>query len=309
MGKKQKFLHKIIAAITVTVMLMTALAGGIMIYMRNSSGRPKTITNALKHDMKANQSAMERPSKANRLHSTIGPRINSPEKVADQPDAKKISGFRKSENSTTSEPSGKIVYITFDDGPCSTTPQLLNVLDQCDVKATFFVTAQFMNDQDLVEQMKEIHRRGHKLAVHTYTHDYGKIYRSVSAFMEDYDKMDNLIYEAAGERSKIFRFPGGSNTGYNSAIRSELLAEVKNRGLIYHDWNAYDGDCDGYTGDDLIKRAVTECSYTDRAILLMHNIPGKETVIESMPEIIRQLRDAGYRFETMNDDMKPIQFS
>lgn len=309
MRKKRKSLHKIIAALTVMLMLVTAFAGVIMIYMQNSSGRPKTIMDALKHDIKATRYAMERPSKADRLHSTIGPKINAPEKVADQPDAKKTSGFRKSQNSSTSEPSGKIVYITFDDGPCNTTPQLLDVLDQCKVKATFFVTAQFMNDQALVEQMKEIHRRGHKLAVHTYTHDYGKIYSSVSAFMEDYDKMDNLIYEATGERSKIFRFPGGSNTGYNSAIRSELLAEVKNRGLIYHDWNAYDGDCDGYTGDDLIKRAVTECSYTDRAILLMHNIPGKETVIESMPEIIRQLRDAGYRFEAMSDDMKPVQFS
>ena len=40
----------------------------------------------------------------------------------------------------------------------------------------------------------------------------------------------------------------------------------------------------------------------------MHNIPGKETVIESLPEIIRQLREAGYSFDIMSDDMKPIQF-
>ncbi len=312
--KKKASLHRTAAFLTAVVMILAALVCGAAIYIHHLSGRPKTVIHALnnENESKGPTQKLKQPSRADRIHSQAGPDISAPQAVTEKPEHEKTAGLQKPEKENTGDgkdqPQGKTVYITFDDGPCSTTPQLLDVLDECDVKATFFVTAQFMNDRELVEQMKEIHRRGHKLAVHSYTHDYNQIYSSVSAFVEDYQKMDNLIAEATGTHSKIFRFPGGSNTGYNSAIRSELLQEVKNRGLIYHDWNAYDGDCDGYTGEKLIERAVTECSYTDRSVLLMHNIPGKETVIESLPEIIRQLREAGYSFDIMSDDMKPIQF-
>ena len=305
--KKNKALRRrMIAVFTVTAILAAAVIGGAWVILQKNGSASDPVIEALQKDTVSESTppASEAVPESDRVIHTAGPGINDPQQVVQSSGTDRVPGSQIVET----EPEGKVVYITFDDGPCATTPQLLDVLDQCNVKVTFFVTAQFMNDEALVEQMREIHQRGHKVAVHSYTHEYGQIYSSVSAFMEDYERMDALIYEATGEHSKIFRFPGGSNTGYNSTIRTELIQEVNNRGLIYHDWNAYDGDCDGYTGQDLINRAVTECSYTDRAVLLMHNIPGKETVIESMPEIVRQLREAGYSFDMMSDDMKPIQF-
>lgn len=208
----------------------------------------------------------------------------------------------------TATETGKTVYLTFDDGPYQSTPQLLDVLDQYNVKATFFVTAQFLNEADLIEQIKEIDKRGHEVAVHSYSHDYQTIYSSVEAYVQDYNKMDDIIYKATGKRSTIFRFPGGSNGGYSKYIRTELIGKMNSLGLTYYDWNAYDGDCDGYKGQALINRAVAESSCTDRSILLMHDIPGKETVIESMPAIIEQLREKGYNFAPLDASVEPIQF-
>ncbi|HIQ99921.1 MAG TPA: polysaccharide deacetylase family protein [Candidatus Scybalocola faecavium] len=255
--------------------------------------------------------SIERPEKAVEIPKVENSEKNQPEDVSKKSHQDKFMNTEAKKDETKAEEpkNEKVVYMTFDDGPCATTPKLLDVLDKYDVKATFFVTAQFMNKDDLVAQIKEIHKRGHQVAVHSYSHEYGQIYSSVDAFMEDYKKMDDLIYEATGEHSKIFRFPGGSNTGYNSSIRDDLLKRVKEEGLIYFDWNAYDGDCDGYTGEDLIKRAVQESSYTNRSILLMHNIPGKDTVIDSLPQIIQQLKDAGYSFRLLDENVKPIQFA
>ncbi|MDO5292527.1 MAG: polysaccharide deacetylase family protein [bacterium] len=206
------------------------------------------------------------------------------------------------------EKSGKVVYLTFDDGPYKSTPELLDVLDKYNVKATFFVTAQFLTGQKLIDSLKEIDRRGHVVAVHTFSHRYNEIYSSVDSYLEDYEKMADIIFEATGKRNNIFRFPGGSNAGYSSHIREDLLSAVKSKGLVYYDWNAYDGDCDGFTGEKLIEKAVTESSYKDKSILLMHDIPGKEAVIDALPSIIEQLQKKGYEFRTLSKLVKPIQF-
>ena len=203
----------------------------------------------------------------------------------------------------------KVVYLTFDDGPCKTTPELLDVLDELGVKATFFVTAQFGEGETLEGYLKEISARGHEVAVHSYSHNYKEIYASVDAFLDDYKKMDDLILKATGKRSSVFRFPGGSNAGYNKAIRGALLEEMNSRGLVYHDWNAFNGDVEGANKTEMIHKAVKECSYTDKSVLLMHNIPGKDAVIESLPEIVKQLNAKGYRFATLDGTVKPFQFA
>lgn len=296
---------------TILVLLVILGFSGIFyIYShlkQSQKGEARDLADA-SHHQESVKETLARPQKAETKPVIEQAQKKEPADVQEKNKQEKTAGVEKQKESedTTNK---KVVYITFDDGPCATTPKLLDVLDQYNVKATFFVTAQFMNDEDLVKQLKEIHDRGHVVAVHSYTHDYGQIYSSVDAFMADYKKMDDLIYEATGEHSRIFRFPGGSNTGYNSSIRKNLLEEVKKQGLIYHDWNAYDGDCDGYKGEDLIKRAVQESSYTNRSILLMHNIPGKDTVIESLPEIIKQLQAAGYTFDVIDENVKPIQFA
>lgn len=206
------------------------------------------------------------------------------------------------------DPDEKVVYITFDDGPCKSTGRLLDVLDDLDIKATFFVSAQYGNRDELIKLMKETSERGHEVAVHSYSHEYREIYSSVDAFIEDYKKIDDMIVEATGKRSSVYRFPGGSNTGYNTSIRKDLIAEMNRRGFIYHDWNAHNGDSEGYGPDAQVERAVREVSYGNRKIVLMHNTPDKDSVIDVLPRIVNQLKEKGYRFDVIDETVRPVQF-
>lgn len=202
----------------------------------------------------------------------------------------------------------KVVYITFDDGPWEGTSQLLDLLDQYNVKATFFVTAQYLEEDKLIDALKEIHDRGHAIAVHTYSHDYDVIYSSVESYVKDFHKMDDIIFRATGERSSIFRLPGGSNAKYSSDIRTDLLTEMNYRGFVYYDWNAYDGGCDNYSIDGMISKAVREASAHDKGILLMHDTKAQSFILQTLPDIISQLRSQGYRFDRLDASVKPYQF-
>ncbi len=210
---------------------------------------------------------------------------------------------------TTPSPDEKIVYLTFDDGPWTGTPRLLDILDQYDVKACFFVTAQYMENDALIDMLKQIHDRGHNLAVHSLTHNYKQIYASVDAFMADFDAMDDLIYKASGEHTKLLRFPGGSNTGYNKAIRPELLQTVRDRGIVYFDWNSFDGDVEGKKGQELINQTIQQVNANKHSILLMHDMPSTAFVHDAMPTIIEQLKADGYRFELLGINTPPKQFA
>ena len=222
------------------------------------------------------------------------------------------TGSSQSEGTKTTSgepnPDEKVVYITIDDGPTTGTPKLLDILDEYNAKATWFVTGQYMEGTALEDMLKQIHDKGHAIGVHTFSHKYTSIYASVDAYMEDYNKMNTIIVNATGESSGLFRFPGGSNAGYNKKIRTELLSRVKSEGLVYYDWNAFTGDTEGMSKSEMVSKAVKECSYNNKAILLMHDVPGKDAVVEALPEILSQLQAKGYEFRALDKDVVPIQF-
>ena len=203
-------------------------------------------------------------------------------------------------------PDEKVVYFTFDDGPWTGTPRLLDILDQYNIKACFFVTAQYMETEPLKNMLKQIKDRGHNVAVHSLTHNYKKIYASVDAFMSDYDAMDDLIFQATGEHSKMLRFPGGSNASYNKAIRPQLLQAVRDRGIVYFDWNSFDGDVEG---KKLIDQTIKQVNENTHSILLMHDMPSTAFVHDALPTIIERLKADGYKFELLNENTPPRQFA
>lgn len=64
----------------------------------------------------------------------------------------------------------KIAYLTFDDGPSKNTMEILKILKENDVRATFFVNGH----PGLENLYKAIAKDGHVIANHTYSHDYSK---------------------------------------------------------------------------------------------------------------------------------------
>ena len=103
-------------------------------------------------------------------------------------------------------PEGKVIYLTFDDGPGDNTRELLKILDKYQVKVTFFVCA------NGVEYLyPEIKAGGHTLGAHCGTHNYDVVYASDEAYFKDLETIMNAIYEKTGEYTTLLRFPGGSS--------------------------------------------------------------------------------------------------
>ena len=201
----------------------------------------------------------------------------------------------------------KTVYLTFDDGPSKNTGKILDILEQYQIKATFFVIGKDLSEEG-VENMKRAATEGHAIGLHTYSHDYKKIYSSVSDFLADYDLLRQELEKQLGYSPTIFRFPGGSYCSYGKNIRSELIEEMTRRGYTYYDWNVSAEDAVGTVTAYSIKNNIFPKVYNVSApVILMHDAPLNNLTAELLPEIIEALLAEGYQFETL-ETREPLHF-
>lgn len=196
----------------------------------------------------------------------------------------------------------KTVYLTFDDGPCSLTPEILDILDEYNVKATFFVVNGKYNSV-----MKDIVDRGHKIGLHCYKHVYSEVYASDEAYFKDLQKISDVVEKETGVKADIIRFPGGgSNTvskKYSKGIMTRLTKSVVEKGYAYFDWNCYNGDADGVKS---VTQQVQNCSQFPKnaknIVVLMHD--NKEATVRSLPKIIEYYKSCGMTFGVLDKDME-----
>lgn len=200
----------------------------------------------------------------------------------------------------------KYVYLTFDDGPSSLTPKVLDLLDEYNAHATFFVVAK--NNEEYAEYLSEIVKRGHTLALHSYSHNYNLIYRSVDAFLEDYEKVYDWVYEETGYSPCLFRFPGGSNNG-SSYVVNNIIKEMERRGFTHYDWNVSSGDGSNLTTtQNIIDNVCTTVGNVENPVVLMHDGSGKNATLAALPTVLQKLSAAGYEFRSLDQNSEPVQY-
>ncbi|BCJ95885.1 hypothetical protein acsn021_34540 [Anaerocolumna cellulosilytica] len=201
----------------------------------------------------------------------------------------------------------KKVYLTFDDGPSHITKDIMDILKKNQVKATFFIVGSTMKEEEK-EYLKQMVDDGHTIGIHTFSHNYKEIYSSVEAFLEDFYEDYKLIYDITGVQVNIFRFPWGSYNMYNRGIRDELIGEMKRRGFTYYDWNVSAEDSVGNPTEYKIKKNVLkDLSRYEEPIILMHDSAINRLTAKSLPEIIKEIQDKGYVFDTL-ENREPYQF-
>lgn len=199
------------------------------------------------------------------------------------------------------------IYLTFDDGPGPYTEELLNVLDEYNIKATFFVTGQFPKYQHLIS---EEYKRGHAIGIHTYTHKWS-IYESVDSYLNDFRQIEAIIYKEIGFYTKIFRFPGGSSntisSNYSKGIVTKIANMMEKNGYIYYDWTFDSGDtAKNNSVQTIINSFKTNLKGDGDYIVLMHDI--KKNTIEALPEIIKFAMANGYDFDKITENTPLTHF-
>lgn len=201
----------------------------------------------------------------------------------------------------------KVAYLTFDDGPSNLTPEVLKILADNDVKATFFVIGR--TDAQSKKWMKDIVDQGHTIGMHTYSHNYKQIYASPTAFFTDMSKLNDLIVEATGVKPQVMRFAGGSVNSYNKTIARPVANELTRRGYTYYDWNVSAGDAEkGATAQSIYQNTVNEALQYEKAIILFHDASTKQNTVKELPKIIETLKKNGYRFDKLDSTVKPVIF-
>lgn len=190
-------------------------------------------------------------------------------------------------------PKNKVAYLTFDDGPSTTvTPEILDILKEENVHATFFVIGSYAEkNPDLLRREKA---EGHSIGNHTYSHNYNYIYASTDNFINDLKKCDNVITSIVGDYDRsLIRFPGGS---FN---RQAYKQAAEAAGYRYVDWNCLNGDAEVSLAsvDRLLLRFNQTFGNQDKLIILMHDAPAKKTTPKALPQIIQILKSKGYTFK------------
>ena len=198
-------------------------------------------------------------------------------------------------------PEEKTIYLTFDDGPGPYTERLLNLLANYGVKATFFVTG---NGPDYDDMIGRAYREGHAIGVHSYTHDYSRIYANEQAFFDDFQAMEDLIYSQTGSYTRLFRFPGGSSNtvsrNYNYGIMSRLARYMTDMGYVFFDWNVTSGDAGETTSTYRVAENVKNgCSEHTVCVVLQHDIKGFS--VDAVENIIIWGRNHGYTFKPLDE--------
>lgn len=215
--------------------------------------------------------------------------------------AKKLASYDYSNNGE------KVVFLTFDDGTSTTvTPEVLNILKENDVHATFFVTGKNIErgGDKAKELLKEEFANGHAIANHSYSHDYKTLYPNrtldLEAFKEDFAKTDNLLKDVLGKyfSTRVIRCPGGHMSWKGM---DDLDTYLNENNMASIDWNALNKDAEGpkKNADQLAQEAIKTSEGKEMVVLLMHDTYGKEETAKALPQIIKYFKDNGYQFKTL----------
>lgn len=194
----------------------------------------------------------------------------------------------------TLDPTQKYIALTFDDGPSAqTTPQVLDILREKKVPATFFVLGQNVaNNASLLQRMIY---EGHEIGSHTYSHPL-LTELDLPAVKQEIIQTDQAIYLATGKLPTLFRPPYGA---INSAI-----AEVIGKPII--EWSIDPKDWQNKEPRTIIKN-IKQAAYPN-TILLLHDTQNQ--TLQALPEIIDALQAQGYTFvlvrELLQDQQKPL---
>lgn len=211
------------------------------------------------------------------------------------------------EASDQKEDGRKKVYLTFDDGPSTGTEEILAILKEYDVKATFFVVGK--EDDYSMEMYKKIVGEGHTLGMHSYSHQYSTIYQSVEDFAQDIKQLEVLLKNATGEDIRLFRFPGGSSNLVSNIGMQEFIKYLNEQGITYFDWNVSSGDATSKSlePEALVQNVIQDVGIYKNSVVLMHDAADKPNTVKALPMLIEQLQEMDVDILPITEEVKPIQ--
>lgn len=193
------------------------------------------------------------------------------------------------------ETEDKVAAMTFDDGPGVNTDEILTILREEDVKATFYLTGKEIEHQ--MEDAKKIVVEGHEIGNHSYSHSR-MVLKSPTFIKEEIEKTDDLIRQTGYEGEIHFRPPYGKKL----FLLPYYLSKQERKTVL---WNIEPESFPDIEGDaDKITEYVAENIEPGSIILLHVMYESREESLKSVKKIIASLKEQGYQMTTVSDLLK-----
>ncbi|SFJ24899.1 polysaccharide deacetylase family sporulation protein PdaB [Halobacillus dabanensis] len=192
--------------------------------------------------------------------------------------------------------SSKYIAITFDDGPSPKyTPEILDILEEYDARATFFVVgSRAQENPSIIKSMVE---DGHELANHSYHHpDFTGI--SKQDLISEMDNTAAVLENLTGVPPKLFRPPGGV---YNDIIVN--TANEEGYMVVMWSWHQDTRDWKSPGVHKIVSTVLNNTRNGD--IVLFHDYGGdRSQTVKALKQILPQLKEEGYEFVTVSELMQ-----
>ncbi|MBY0097969.1 polysaccharide deacetylase [Mesobacillus maritimus] len=221
------------------------------------------------------------------------------EKNLEEHELARLEAFAKQNEQDQRE---NVIYLTFDDGPSQVSHQLLDILDDYDMKATHFMIGP--NIQKYPEAVKKMNEDGHGLALHGMTHNVKKIYGSSSAPLKEMTKTMELVEDVTGVSTQVVRLPYGS---------FPYLTEEMRYVLTQHDFTVWDWNVDTldweFQNQRYVQHSIQEIQKLkqkgETPIVLLHDKP---QTVKHLPKLLSYIKKQGYKTKVLTNEMAPITF-
>jgi uncharacterized membrane protein YesL len=165
------------------------------------------------------------------------------------------------------------------------------------IKATFFVLGSLCRENSTI--LKDVFDKGHSIGIHTYTHEYGRIFKDEESFMGEIEMTVEILKNCLGDNfeTRLFRFPGGCFEDY----KRKYIGILNEKGYVYIDWNTLTGDSESLNPkpEHLMERFKETSEGKDQLIVLMHDSSAKGATVKVLPDVIEYLKSHGYEFAVL----------
>ncbi|WHY59581.1 polysaccharide deacetylase family protein [Cytobacillus firmus] len=189
----------------------------------------------------------------------------------------------------------KVAAMTFDDGPGVNTDEILTILREEDVKATFYLTGKEIEHH--MKDAKKIVGEGHEIGNHSYSHSR-MVLKSPTFIKEEIEKTDDLIRQTGYEGEIHFRPPYGKKL----FLLPYYLSKQERKTVL---WNIEPESFPDIEGDaDKITEYVVENIEPGSIILLHVMYESREESLKSVKKIIASLKEQGYQMTTVSNLLK-----
>lgn len=212
------------------------------------------------------------------------------------------TGKLESPPTNSKKADGKVVYLTFDDGPSSATDDILETLQKYHAKATFFMLSPHMKERPNV--VKRVVEEGHGVGMHGVTHDVNRFYHSKQTVLGEMNESQKALESITRIHSVLIRTPYGSVPYLTKPFRKAL----NEQGYELWDWNIDSNDWDlpdGKYVENLIEQIQSLEGNGATPVVLLHD---QSKTAKYLPKLLTYLTKQGFQMKKIDASVEPVQF-